>query len=228
VLTGSVLLPAPAEALTLRLEQHRRGPLFDSNGQSVRTVAYFEDDSITGAGTEDVLVDLMGVTGFLFGVGQNFNFAQFTMPPNFTTDYNIYVRYVGGAFSSIHNVNTGGASLTPLGPTINPPSDSGLRISQGRRPDRLRPRALPEHPHPLLHGDHGGERPRTHHRPSPRLRAAGTGGASRSENSSSSRPTTPRAETAAPAAQPLATHSGCPRPATGSDPPPFMTNPRWI
>ena len=29
------------------------------------------------------------------------------------TDYNIYVRYVDDAFSSIRNVDTGGASLTP-------------------------------------------------------------------------------------------------------------------
>ncbi len=125
-----LLLPSVAGAAPILIIQEWRDPLFGSNGQSLRTGAIFDDTGITGSGTEDVLLTELNVFESEFGIGQNANYAQFSVPPSFSIEGNVFARYVDGNFVRLQSVDLGGSALTTLLNMLDD-NDYGARFSVG-------------------------------------------------------------------------------------------------
>ena len=114
ILTGVLLGSMTAQAANIRIEQTWLSPNFATNGRLINTLALLDETLITGVGVEDAPLLVFTHTVLQNGVGQNFNRATFTDPPNLMEEGNSGARFVDGVFSNLFNVNNGGAARVGL------------------------------------------------------------------------------------------------------------------
>ena len=115
IFTSMLLLGAAAvQAASIRIEQTWLSPSFATNGRLINTVSIVDADLISGVGDEQAPLLLLNQTVLQNGVGQNFNRANFSDPPNLIDEGNSGARFKDGVFQNIFNVNNGGAARVGL------------------------------------------------------------------------------------------------------------------
>lgn len=110
------------QAANIRIDQTWLSPNFAANGRLINTVALLDETLISGVGVEDAPLLVFTHSVLQNGIGQNFNRATFTDPPNLVEEGNSGARFVDGVFSNLFNVNNGGAARVGLingGPPFN-------------------------------------------------------------------------------------------------------------
>lgn len=112
---GLLLLPHSANAAVVRVEQLWWGfsPLFGGVFDptvTVDTLGIFDDAGISGVGVEAVALTHFSMAVYKNGIGQNFNVADFPVPPSLTQEGNIAAVFNNGVFNGLSGVNLGGAA----------------------------------------------------------------------------------------------------------------------
>ena len=109
-----LLTTAASQAGTIRIEQTWLSPAFATNGRLINTTSIVDADLITGVGIEDAPLLLLNMSVLQNGIGQNFNRANFSDPPNLMDEGNSGARFENGLFKNIFNVSNGGAARVGL------------------------------------------------------------------------------------------------------------------
>ena len=112
--TALLLIATASQGASIRIEQTWLSTGFATNGRLINTTSIVDADSITGVGIEDAPLLLLNMSVFQNGIGQNFNRANFTDPPNLTDEGNSGARFEDGVFKNLFNVNNGGAARVGL------------------------------------------------------------------------------------------------------------------
>lgn len=101
-----------AQGATVRLDQLWNHQNFGIGGNQLNliTSAFYSDSGITGAGTEEILLDRFTVLRLDGSLGLNFSVADFFEPRSLLQEGNIFARHIDGVFQFLSHVDTGGAA----------------------------------------------------------------------------------------------------------------------
>ena len=114
ILTTLVFGCVAAKAASIVIDQTWLSTSFATNGRLINTVSLVDADLISGVGSEAAPLLLLNMSVIQNGVGQNFNRANFSDPPNLLDEGNSGAQFENGVFKNLFNVNNGGSARVGL------------------------------------------------------------------------------------------------------------------